>query len=91
MENTKKEEFVEKIYFLMLKAYDYLYNTGKKDGHWEDIRGTALAGIAFDIKEEPNSLWIRLIRDKIIKDQIKDGEVSGSWGEEIWDTAMSSK
>ncbi len=88
MDNPKKEEFVEKIYYLMLNAYKYMYQTGKENGYWEDIRGTALAGIAFDLKEEPNSLWIRLIRNKILSDQIKDGEVAGSWGEEIWDTAM---
>ncbi len=40
MDNSKKEEFVENIYSLMLNVYNYLYQTGKTKGHWEDIRGT---------------------------------------------------
>lgn len=88
MDLAKKDEAVDKIYTLMLEAYAYLYRIGKAEGHWGDIRGTALTGIAFDLKEEPNSKWIRLIKNKIITDQIKEGEVAGSWNEEIWDTAM---
>lgn len=88
MDIQKKEEIIERIYYLLGGAYNYLYETGKEIGHWEDTRGTALAGIALDLKESPNSIWIRLVRNHLIDKQIKEGEVSGSWNEEIWDTSM---
>jgi hypothetical protein len=88
MDIEKKEEFIERIYYLLCGGYKYLYETGKQTGHWDDIRGTALAGIALDFKEPANSVWLRLIRNWLIKNQIGQGDVAGAWGEEIWDTAM---
>jgi hypothetical protein len=88
MQLEKKQEAIDRIYHLLCTGYSYLYETGKSKGHWDDIRGTALAAVAMDLKEQPNSTWLRLIRTWLEANQIKEGEVAGSWGEEIWDTAM---
>jgi hypothetical protein len=88
MDTNNKEVIAERIYYLLCSSYQYLYETGKKKGHWEDLRGTALAGIALDLKEVPNSIWLRLIRSNLLSNQITEGEAIGSWSEEIWDTAM---
>ena len=88
MDIDKKEEVIERLYYLLCGGYGYLYDTGKSNGHWDDIRGTALAGVALDLKEAPNSIWLRLIRNWLTKNQLTSGEAAGSWGEEIWDTAM---
>lgn len=83
------EDFSDRILHMLCNAYTYLYHTGKENGHWEDLRGTALAGVALDYKELPNSVWIKLIRGHLETNQIERGESIGSWNEEIWDTAMS--
>ncbi len=86
--NQQIEEYNERILFMLGNAYEYLYQTGKLKGYWEDLRGTALAGIALDYKELPNSTWIKLIKNNLKSNQITNGESIGSWNEEIWDTSM---
>ena len=85
---NKNEEFIERTFHILCSGYSYLYEKGKQEGHWEDIRGTALAGIALDLKEAPDSVWLRLIRNYLVRTQSQEGDVTGSWGEEVWDTSM---
>lgn len=87
-ENYDFDQLVERIIHMLSSGYDYLYQTGKLKGYWEDLRGTALAGVALDYKELPNSLWIKMIRRHLENSRIVTGESNGSWNEEIWDTSM---
>src|SRR5207245_2481929 len=64
------------------------FRTGSGNGNWSEARSTALAGICLNFRESGDSVWLRSITQWIEKNQINEGEAAGSWGEEVWDTAM---
>jgi len=78
----------EHIFDLVKHGYNYLFRRASRKGHWEDARSTALAAICISNIERPGSHWFNAIRSWLLGVQIKSGEASGSWNEEIWDTAM---
>lgn len=83
------ESFNERILELLKHAYSYLFRTGDNQGHWHEVRCTALAAICLQFREDGDSPWLKAIRSWLCNSQIHSGEQAGSWGEEVWDTAMA--
>jgi len=81
------ESCAEVVYDLLVGGLSHLTRGASRSGHWHDSRSTALAAMCLQIREE-NSLWLLTSRDWILDQQIQGGLAAGSWGEEIWDTAM---
>ncbi|HWG21239.1 MAG TPA: prenyltransferase/squalene oxidase repeat-containing protein [Terracidiphilus sp.] len=80
---------IDRIYDILDRAYGFLFATGRKEGHWSEVRSTALAGMCVDRLPSGNTEWSHCIRDWLEGQQLEDGAAKGSWGEEIWDTAMA--
>lgn len=80
---------IDRIYDALDRAYGFLFATGRKEGHWSEVRSTALAGMCIDCLPSATGEWCRCIREWLEDQQLKDGAAQGSWGEEIWDTAMA--
>lgn len=83
------ESMIEQIYSLLTPAYSFMFRAGSKDGHWHEVRSTALAGICLDFRELGDSPWLHSIRRWLQSNQITEGTAIGSWGQEVWDTAMA--
>ena len=79
----------ERIYSLLTQGYFFLFQEGGKEGHWYETRSTALAGMCLEIREHGDSQWLKSVRKWLLDNQITEGDATGSWGEEIWDTAMA--
>jgi len=70
-------------------AYCWLFETAAPAGHWNEVRSTALAGIALCRREAGGCPWLDAIRDWLVSKQVEMGADQGSWGEELWDTSMA--
>jgi len=84
LQEISPDEAIEKIYGMIADAYSFLFREGEREGNWTEARSTALAGMCLDSVCDPTSPWCQLVKDWLIKSQCE----TGSWGEEIWDTAM---
>ncbi len=80
---------IDRIYDTLDRAYGFLFATGRKEGHWSEVRSTALAGMCIDYLPSGTTEWCHSIRGWLEEQQLKEGAAQGSWGEEIWDTAMA--
>jgi hypothetical protein len=79
---------VEVIFELLIDSYGFLFRVASKKGHWNEIRCTALAAMCLQLREDGSSRWINEVRAWMQAEQLDEGPVRGSWGEEIWDTAV---
>jgi hypothetical protein len=70
-------------------AYCWLFSAADPAGHWNEVRSTALAGIALCRREAGGCPWLDAIRDWLLSKQVGMGADRGSWGEELWDTSMA--
>lgn len=86
MQNFSRD--IDELYDLIAGGFNYLFNCAVKTGHWHDVRSTALAAMCLEAREDASSLWSRAVREWLEKQQLTSGCALGSWGEEIWDTAM---
>jgi len=80
---------IDTIYDVLDRAYGFLFNAGRMNGNWNEVRSTALAGICIDRLPSDNPYWRKRVRSWLECEQLKDGSTKGSWGVEIWDTAMA--
>lgn len=71
------------------RGYDCLFQSAKSKGHWEEVRNTALVGLALEYIEPLNSGWGDSIKRFLVEEQMTFDEENSSWGEEIWDSAMA--
>lgn len=78
----------DRIFEMLKHGFTSLFGRASRHGHWQEVRSTALAGMCAQLREDGHSLWLRTIADWLRKKQIQEGEAAGSWGEEVWDTAM---
>lgn len=79
---------IERIFDLLKNGYSYLFDCASKTGHWKEARCSSLAAMCLQIREDGRSVWLRSIRNWLKETQIKEDNGKGSWGEEVWDTAM---
>ncbi len=77
------------LYNGIAKGYDWLYNKAINTGHWGDIRSTALASLALELREPVNSKWLQSSKSWLLGKQLTINESYYHWNEEIWDTAMA--
>jgi hypothetical protein len=99
MQNSTAVEYIETetaiglrtdmIYDVLDRAYGFLFHAGRTNGHWNEVRSTALAGMCIDRLPTESPYWRRRVRNWLESEQLKGGATKGSWGEEIWDTAMA--
>ncbi len=80
---------MDKIYDVLDRAYGFLFETGRTNGNWNEVRSTSLAGMCIDRLPSDHPYWRRSVRSWLESEQLKDGATQGSWGEEIWDTSMA--
>jgi hypothetical protein len=80
---------MDTIYDVLDGAYGFLFRAGRKCGNWNEVRSTALAGMCIDRLPTDKPYWSTCVRRWLESEQLKDGAAAGSWGEEIWDTAMA--
>jgi len=78
----------ERIFDLLVKGFSYLAKTASRKGHWNEVRSTALAGMCLQLRETGGSPWLACVKDWLVGEQMNEGAATGSWGEEVWDTAM---
>ncbi len=80
---------IDSIFELLKDSYRFLFKVASKKGHWTEIRCTALAAMCLQLREEASSKWVNAVKAWIQKEQFVDGAVRGSWGEEVWDSALA--
>jgi hypothetical protein len=87
---------IDAVFELLKGSYSFLFKVASKKGHWTEIRCTALAAMCLQLreeclrsKEEGPSRWIDAVKTWMQKEQFVDGPVRGSWGEEVWDSALA--
>ncbi len=73
----------QEIYRILTKAYGWLFENGKCDGHWKDISDTALVALCLTKREPETSPWLNHLREWLLEQQIEEGDEEGSWEEEI--------
>lgn len=78
----------EATYAMLARGYEHLFQEGRKAGHWPEVRSTALAALALDLRESGDSMWRQSVKNWIQEVQVREGRTAGSWGDEVWDTAM---
>jgi len=86
--NDALSHHIEAIFELLRSSYGFLFSVASKKGHWSEIRCTALAAMCLELREEGSSRWINAVKTWMQEQQLTDGPVRGSWGEEIWDSAL---
>jgi hypothetical protein len=74
---------------VLRRSYAFLFKVADRKGHWGETRCTALAATAVDLREDGNSQWLKAAKRWLLSEQISDKMADGSWGEEVWDTAMA--
>jgi hypothetical protein len=77
----------QELYRILNKAYGWIFDNGKCDGHWKDISDTALVALCLTKREPSTSHWLTHLKEWILNQQIEEGDEEGSWEEEIWGTA----
>lgn len=60
----KTEIVIEKIN----RGYDFLFQSAKSKGHWDELRNTALVGLALEYIEPVNSGWGDSIKKFLIEE-----------------------
>lgn len=70
-------------------GYSWLFERGAGQGHWSEVRSTALAGLCLSLREPIDAPWPVAVRDWLLSRQVDMGAGQGSWGEELWDTSMA--
>jgi hypothetical protein len=83
------DRFLIKTDDLLVKAYKFLFESGCAEGHWNEARSTALAGMCIEWAVPNGHPWRDAVKKSVFDSQITTGPDAGSWGDEIWDTAMS--
>jgi len=78
----------ERAFESLKDGFTFLARKASSQGHWCEARSTALAGMCMALRENADSPWLQSISHWMSQQQIQDGCAKGSWGEEIWDTAM---
>ena len=73
---------------MLEKGYSYLFKNASKLGHWREPRSTALAVMCLAMRNDGESRWLLELGNWIRSNQTKKGSMKGSWGDEVWDTAM---
>jgi hypothetical protein len=79
----------QELYRILTKAYGWIFNKGRCDGHWKDMSDTALVALCLTKREPSTSPWLLHLKDWMLSQQMEDGEENGSWEEEIWGTATT--
>ena len=79
---------IEAVIELLKGSYAFLFRTASKRGHWNEIRCTALAAMCLQLREDGSSRWLNAIKTWMQNEQSTRMSVCGSWGEEVWDSAM---
>lgn len=70
------------------RALSFLYREGRP-GHWKDIRTTSEAILALFVSgESPQAANMQYAADYLVAN-FKEEETGGSWGSELWDTALA--
>jgi len=82
--NQRSEAVIE----LLKDSYAFLFRAASKRGHWNEIRCTALAAMCLQLREDGSSRWLNAIKTWMKNQQSTDVSCCGSWGEEVWDSAM---
>jgi len=77
-----------RIIDLLIGGFTYLANNASQTGHWGEVRSTSLAGMCLQLREPGGSKWLTAVREWLFSQQITHDSSSGSWGEEVWDSAM---
>lgn len=70
-------------------GYSWLFERGVGQGHWNEVRSTALAGLCLSLREPIDASWSVAVREWLLSRQVDMGAGQGSWGEELWDTSMA--
>jgi hypothetical protein len=83
------DQIFERGFEVLRQSYTFLFNVADRKGHWGETRGTALAALAVNLREDANSPWLKSARQWLLSEQISGGTAAGCWGEEVWDTAMA--
>jgi len=86
MKTDTLSQRIEAVIELLKDSYAFLFRAASKSGHWNEIRCTALAAMCLELREDGSSRWLNAIKTWMESEQ--STEVCGSWGEEIWDSAM---
>ena len=86
--DEQSQRHSDRISEMLKHGFTSLFRRASRHGHWQEVRSTALAAMCVQLREDGQSLWLRTIGDWLRAKQIQEGESSGSWGEEVWDTAM---
>jgi len=79
---------IEAVIELLKDSYAFLFRAASKRGHWNEIRCTALAAMCLQLREDGSSRWLTAIKTWMKKAQSTEPSGCGSWGEEVWDSAM---
>jgi hypothetical protein len=85
---TFLESVEEAVYEMLARGYECLFQEGSKEGHWREVRSTALTALALRLRESGDSVWLHSAKKWMQKVQVREGRTEGSWGDEVWDTAM---
>jgi len=88
MEAQKLNQQIDATFELLKGAYSFLFKVASRKGHWNEVRCTALAAMCLQLREDGSSKWLVAVRDWMLNQQSLEGGATGSWGEEIWDSAM---
>lgn len=83
------EKLNKNVYHIIAKGYEWLYYQAIDNGHWGDIRSTALSAIAVELREPINSKWLQCSKKWLLGEQTRINDDFFHWNEEIWDTAMA--
>jgi len=84
-----REQLIVEIYDRVSKAYNWLFNSGIRSGHWNEVRSTALVGLCLKLREPLNSPWLESVKNWLLRQQKPFGGDMASWGEELWDTSTA--
>lgn len=77
-----------RIIDLLIGGFTYLADNASQKGHWGEVRSTSLAGMCLQLREPGGSKWLTAVREWLFSQQVMDESSTGSWGEEVWDSAM---
>jgi squalene cyclase len=84
------DDYVEQeIYRILTKAYGWIFDQGRCDGHWKDVSDTALVSLCLSKREPSTSPWLVHLKEWMLENQITEGDEEGSWEEEVWGTATA--
>ena len=75
------------IYDILDHSYRFLFTMGQTSGNWHEVRSTSLAGMCIDRLPTDKPYWRVCVKQWLETEQLR--AAVGSWGEEIWDTAMA--